>query len=88
MKLQLCICSLGAAGTAPSSWGDSVLVLPRLHTLRVSRMGPWGCRVWEIRHGVILPCPLPCKVTSSSGCVKRLSRGSVGRGCRFPAGQR
>lgn len=88
MKLQLWVRSLGAVGTAPFCWGASVLVLPRLLTLRVSRTGPWGCRAWEIRRGVILPCPLPCKVTSSSGCVKRLSRGSAGRGCRFPAGQR
>ena len=34
------------------------------------------------RSDTVLPCPLPCKVTSS-GRPKQLSRGSQGRGCRF-----
>ena len=63
--------------------GSLVLVLSRLRTLRVSCMELWGRRVWEIRYGVILLYPLPCKVTSSSGCMKQLSQGSQGRGCRF-----
>lgn len=63
--------------------GTLVLVLSRLHTLRVFCTELWGCRVWEIRYSVILLYRLPCKVTSSSGHMKQLPRGSQGRGCRF-----
>lgn len=42
-----------------------------------------GCGVWEMGHGEVLPCPLPCRAASSSGRIQRRSWGSQGRGWWF-----
>lgn len=66
-----------------------VLVLFGLHTSEVLPLELQGRRGWELRHGVMLPCPLPCKVTSSSGHMKQLSRRSQGRAfAESPEGHR
>lgn len=54
-----------------------------LQALYLERVSCRSVGTQDIRYGVILPYPPPCKVTSSSRHTKQLSQGSRGRGCRF-----